>query len=271
MPNASGQFSLGTALSESLRYAVPGIGHVLKISWLILLIFIIVLAACVAILGGIFGIDDVTQTEEYSTGRILFQLLNFVISLAFSAALLTVFARDYVLEEAPPRLFATFGQVLVRTFLFTIAAMAVAFVVVFVLTFVAILLGAALGSAGGAAGFILGVLVFVALLYLFCRFVTWIVSAAIGAPQTLGEAWRTTAGATGWKVLGGFIVLFVLAIIVAIVFGVLSQFLFPVLADASTAVLISLAVVIGLAIIVVYLMFVAAITVYPATVIKQMI
>jgi hypothetical protein len=267
--NMSGQFSLGTALIESLRYAIPGIGHVLKISWWLLLLFVVAIAVIVAILASIFGLDELVQRDEYPAGRILFELSNGVLGLLFGSALLVVFARDYILQESPPRLLPVLWPVALRAFLFTITLTIAVFVLTFAITLLAILLGATLGASGGIAGFIAGVLGAIAFVYLICRFITWVVSRAVDQPHTLGEAWRATAGSTAWKILAGLVIIVILSIAVAFVIALLAPFGGYVLDQMPALVAIPIAVIVGMALLVIYVMFIALVTIYPAAIFKQ--
>jgi hypothetical protein len=264
------RFSLGSALSESLRYAVPGIGHVFKITWLVILAFIAAIVVLSVLFSAIFGLEEIVRTEQYSGGKVAFEIINFIIGFLFGAALLVIIARDYLLQEQPVRLLPVLWPVALRYFLLTLMVLAGLILYFIVVTIAGIALGSVLGpNAVTLIGIPVIALSVVGFAYLVCRIITWVIARAVDHPQTLGQAWRSTAGATGWKVFGGLVLLALITAAALFVFVLLAGLT----AYAVDRVSIALAIPLGLgllaALIVIYMMFFALFTVYQANILKQ--
>jgi hypothetical protein len=263
-------FSLKAALSESLRYAVPGIGHVFKITWPVLLAFIATLVVLSVLFSAIFGFGEIVQRRPYSTGRFVFDIINFMVSLSFGTALLVIITRDYLLQESPVRLFSTFWPVMLRYLLLMLIFVVGFIVFIIVVVFAGILLGAALGpTAVDIISIPFMLLSVVGFGYLFCRIISWVTSCAVGYPQTLRQAWRATAGATAWKILGGLVLIVLITAAALLAFVLLSAFMIYAVDKISIVGAIPFAIVLFVALTVVYMMFIALITVYPANIFKQ--
>jgi hypothetical protein len=268
------RFSLGSALSESLRYAIPGIGHALKISWWLFVVTLVVLAIIVAIVGGIFGFDELGD-GEYSAAKALRDLGVSAVSLMSGAAFLTILARDYVLRESPPRLFPVFWPVLLRYFVVTLLIIAI--VIVLALAMAGIIFGLIASGAEGRnalTDFLFAYVPFFGGLlivgYCLCRLITWTPSRAVDQPQTFGEAWRATAGATAWKILAGLAIIVISAYVAALILFFAWVFLYGAFSQVSDWIGIPIIVLFFAAMLLMYLMFAVLLTVYPATVFKQL-
>ncbi len=269
-------FSLRTALSESLRYAIPGIGHTLKISWRLILGTVVLLAAFIAAVGFIFGFDELGSKAEYSTSRMALDIGSAIIGLLFSAAFLTVVARDQVLKESPARLLPAFWGVFLRYFIITLIAFGLIIALVFVATAIFIGIADAFGTDGRSPinEILVSLMPLVGLLmigYLISRFITWAASYAVDRPQTFGEAWRATAGITGWKILAGMIALVVLVIIaaLALVFLIWAPG-YALLNQASDVAAVPIGIIFGIAVLLLYWIFATLLTIFPVAVFTQL-
>lgn len=269
MPTTAQRFSLRTALSESLRYAIPGIGHLLKILWPVLL----ALVPAIVIVGFIFVnvlTPEKLAQDEASAEKLLFNLVILVLGLIFGSALITVIGRDYILAESPVRMFPVYWSVLLRTFLFTLIMLVIMFIIVMGIGFLLeyVLAGAPLEL---GPGFVVNILILIGILYLYSRLVTWVVSRAIDRPQTFRETWRATGGAIGWKIAAGFIIITLLAMILLFVIYYSWRLIFPALNQIPEVLAYPAAILFFLTFFAVYLIAAAVLTaVYPATIFSQM-
>jgi hypothetical protein len=215
------RISLSQALSESYGYFFKRFGHILRISWQLLAAMVVALLIfmCIASLlpplpttpgatiePGVFWLHWITTMS--------FGIVLMLIYLAF----FIVVARDYLLNEKPPRFAGVYPAVLLRT----IALLFILMACIVAITFPAMLVAGTALNAPGIASKIIGVsmivLAMIGSFYVMSRWSTWIVSHAVGRPQNLGEAWNSTSK-SAFKIIAGVIVIGLSVLPVAIVLG----------------------------------------------------
>lgn len=198
--------SFGTALSDTFGYVFGGFSNLFSLSWVLFALVCLIAAFWIGAVAVSLGIGN--EVPLYIAGALC--LIGIVIAFFVYYILI---ARNFLFGEANPPVARLFWPTLGRGFLVSLLICAFAFVLLLP-AMIAAGVGVAIlyqnpASSAAAVLFILaavfGIAGIVGVVYLVGRWATYLISTVAERPQSLREAWRTTAGA-GFRILAGLLV-----------------------------------------------------------------
>jgi hypothetical protein len=213
---ASNPISVANALSDAFSYVTHGFPAFFRLSWKYLA-FVVVVAAL------LFGVIAYFAREQNEIAIYVIVGAGLFLGFLVSVTYYIVVMRNWLLQEEIPHVLPVFGSFLFRTVSLTILIIVAVAVIFLPPLFAGIgIIGLLTGDGEPAtwlivvaiiALIVLGIFSVVAAIYLAGRMITWLVAAAVGDKQTLGQGWRATSGA-GLRILGGMLGLTILFMII---------------------------------------------------------
>ena len=212
--------SMRHALSAAFHYAFSRFEYIVRISWP----FFLLMLAPVAlqyVYGPIPSFQFKTAEEIRNNLGLIstvsaLTLVYFILFMLMGTAYFILFARDYFLSERPSRFRHVFWATLWRYIVVGLLSLLVWIGLIICVAAIGGIAALINKTVGGVIAFALAAAAFVAVIYIFNRWITWPVAYAVDRPQTLGETWRSSAKAA-WKIFAGYIVLFICFLIVALI------------------------------------------------------
>lgn len=224
--NDSGKtFLLGTALGDALNYGFTRVPRIFKIAWPMLVGTIAIWAVQIVVTIAL----PATEAELRNHSAMFYRNLKSIIAFGIPYALLqiatfVVIARDYLLAEQHPWNWPAFDWTVLRTIGMVLLSILTGAVIGLPVVFAGEMIMIPLGVVSNGPRVLLLIGVAVAVFYILARVSTWVVSRAVGRPQTMGESWRATKG-IGFQILAGMLVVVLLSLVIAIAVTAASAFL----------------------------------------------